>query len=170
MDVYGKNPTATEGEYFRNNVWWWRPLWDYCLNVHGDIAGKVTHGHYNDGDGLDETDAYLLGARLLEDVKTGFAAQYEKSYNAHIASMPMKSCKWCDGTGVRTDQVGVDMGMPTRELDETVATVVGRSHGYCNGCQGYGEVEPDDAAYPFAVNNLEMFGNFLVSSGGFSIC
>jgi len=53
MDVMGMNATSEKGEYFRNNVWWWRPLWDYCLNEHGDIAGQVEHGHSNDGDGLD---------------------------------------------------------------------------------------------------------------------
>jgi hypothetical protein len=26
MDVYGKEPKSDKGEYFRNNVWWWRPL------------------------------------------------------------------------------------------------------------------------------------------------
>ena len=25
MDVYGRNRCSKEGEYFRNNVWWWRP-------------------------------------------------------------------------------------------------------------------------------------------------
>ena len=33
MDVYGIAPTSERGEYFRNNVWWWRPLWDYCCEV-----------------------------------------------------------------------------------------------------------------------------------------
>lgn len=26
MDLYGKKPLNPVGEYFRNNVWWWRPL------------------------------------------------------------------------------------------------------------------------------------------------
>ena len=25
------------GVYFRNNVWWWRPLWNYCYAVAEDI-------------------------------------------------------------------------------------------------------------------------------------
>ena len=25
MDVYGLEPRKEKGEYFRNNVWWWRP-------------------------------------------------------------------------------------------------------------------------------------------------
>ncbi|QOR55575.1 MAG: hypothetical protein UMS36scaffold28_65 [Phage 59_13] len=27
MDVYGVKPKSKQGEYFRNNVWSWRPLW-----------------------------------------------------------------------------------------------------------------------------------------------
>ena len=33
MDVFGKNPTDEKGAYFRNNVWFWHPLWDYCLHL-----------------------------------------------------------------------------------------------------------------------------------------
>jgi hypothetical protein len=33
MDVYGKAPTVEEGKYFRNNLWWWRPLWTYVEEV-----------------------------------------------------------------------------------------------------------------------------------------
>ena len=40
MDVYGKNQTSEKGSYFRNNVWWWRPLWNYCEELHGDITHK----------------------------------------------------------------------------------------------------------------------------------
>ena len=32
MDVYGKKPKGEKGDYFRNNVWWWRPLWQYCAS------------------------------------------------------------------------------------------------------------------------------------------
>ena len=26
FDLYGRAPTAASGRYFRNNVWWWRPM------------------------------------------------------------------------------------------------------------------------------------------------
>ena len=28
---------ANKGIYFRNNCWWWRPLWNYCYHVADDI-------------------------------------------------------------------------------------------------------------------------------------
>ena len=33
MDVFGLEPRKEKGEYFRNNVWWWRPLWDFVAHI-----------------------------------------------------------------------------------------------------------------------------------------
>ena len=32
FDLSGLNPKNETGEYFRNNVWWWRPLAQYVLD------------------------------------------------------------------------------------------------------------------------------------------
>ena len=29
FDAKNKYEEENPGQYFRNNVWWWRPLWDY---------------------------------------------------------------------------------------------------------------------------------------------
>lgn len=166
MDVFGrKNPDA----YFRNNVWWWRPLWNYCIDVAPDLCEKVS-GHYNDGDGLDEDDALELARRLRVELEAGRVAEYERKYNAHLASLPRHECQFCGGTGIRTDEVGVNMGMPTRALEEHIAIVVGRTHGWCNACQGEGRVDDSMADYPFSEENVSNFVDFLDDSGGFSIC
>jgi hypothetical protein len=170
MDVYGTAPKSETGEYFRNNVWWWHPLWDYCLELHGDITGAVEHGHSNDADGLDADAAHELGMRLLADLESGVTAEYERAWNEHIASLPMHKCKWCEGTGIRTDDVGVENGMPTRELEAEISIVVGRTHGYCNSCRGYGKVEHLSASYSFNTDNVREFAKFLVDCGGFEIC
>ena len=91
MDVYGTNPTDKVGEYFRNNVWWWRPLWDYCLTNHGEIAGKVEYGHSNDGDGLDSHDSMKLALLLRQDISSGFAAKFERDYKNIFLLCPKKN-------------------------------------------------------------------------------
>ena len=170
MDVFGKSPTSKKGEYFRNNVWWWHPLWEYCLTQHGDICAKVTEGHYNSGDGLDADDAKALGAALLADIETGATAKYEAEYNTLLSSLPLHDCTFCEGTGIRGDEVGMKSGMPTRALDEAAAILYGRTHGWCNACQGSGK-EPDWATnYPFNVANVREFAEFLLECGGFEIC
>ena len=39
------------GGYFRNNVWWWRPLWDFVCHTCDDILTEKEKeaGSYNDG-------------------------------------------------------------------------------------------------------------------------
>ena len=33
--------SVNPGIYFRNNVWWWRPLWNYCYNIAPDLVGDI---------------------------------------------------------------------------------------------------------------------------------
>lgn len=169
MDVIGKNANSETGEYFRNNVWWWRPLWNYCEELHGDIVSAVEYGHSNDGDGLDAREAYALGLALEQDIESGVTAEYERKYREQMASLPMSDCQYCGATGIRTDEVGVKNGMPTKELEPEVAMLVGRTHGYCNGCRGEGKVEHFATNYGFSVENVRNFADFLMECGGFEI-
>lgn len=165
MDVVGRNnPDA----YFRNNVWWWRPLWNYCTEIAPELCGEV-NGSYNDGDGLDEDGALQLSAILYMEIESGRTLRYEKSYNKRVSELPRHDCNLCEGTGIRTDYVGVDMGMPTRKLEEHVAAIVGRTHGWCNSCGGEGLVDDWETSYPFSLENVREFADFLADCGGFSI-
>lgn len=170
MDIIGKNPKSEVGEYFRNNVWYWRPLWNYCLQIHGDITNKVRDGHSNSGDGLGSRDATKLGKRLIADINGGFTDHYQFEYRQEIAQLPTEPCTYCGATGIRNDQVGQDMGMPGRELETSHAIVLGRTHGWCNACDGAGQTLSWRANYPFEVENVKRFAEFLVNCGGFKIC
>lgn len=168
MDVFGKSPTTETGEYFRNNVWWWRPLWNYCCEIAPDLCEGV-NGHYNDGEGLDADGARDLAARLQAEINSGRTAACEAAYNAYRASLPRRNCEFCGGTGIRDDKVGVNLGMPTQALTPDVAAIVGRTHGYCNGCGGEGKRDDDMMSYPFDTDNVAEFAEFLADSGGFEI-
>lgn len=169
MDVYGKNPTSEKGDYFRNNVWWWRPLWMYCVEVLPELCGDVD-GDTNGGDGLDAEGALELANALRDELESGRTAEWEYNYNTWRASLPRETCTLCEGSGIRTDKVGIEHGMHDKELSPEVAILVGRSHGWCNGCQGVGTTESWSAGYPFSVDNVREFTEFLTDCGGFSIC
>lgn len=49
MDVYGKAPTGKAGEYFRANIWSWRPIHALCETV---LGRELPSWGFNDGDGL----------------------------------------------------------------------------------------------------------------------
>ena len=169
MDVIGIEPTTEVGAYFRNNVWWWRPLWNYCCEV-SEEARSVEFGHTNDGDGLNAEDAIKLGNTLNAEIASGRTEQYRLDYYRALSELPREDCALCNNTGTRSDEIGVQHGMPTKVLDEIKASVLGRTIGWCNGCDGVGTKEPWAASYPFDVDNVQQFANFVIASGGFEIC
>ena len=83
-DFEGANP----GTYFRNNCWLWRPLWDYCYHLEGDvntvdwiISEKLyEEGHHNSGAGLDAKHAKKLGQSLLLAIHRGDTIKYQAEY------------------------------------------------------------------------------------------
>lgn len=153
MDVYGTAPSNSTGEYFRNNCWWWRPLWNYCLDVAPDVAGKVAHGHSNDGDGLGKRDSIKLAKILREKIASGEVLQFETEYKAKQAATPKEDCTICGSTGKRLPPPNVGAG------DQP-----------CNGCDGSGKRESWACAYPFSAENVAEFATFLENCGGFRIC
>lgn len=184
MDVYGKNATTEEGAYFRNNVWWWRPLANYILEFCPEEAEPCEYWHSNDGDGLDEEGALRLAAKLRELLKSGHTTAYQVAYEARLEAIPPEECDLCGGTGVRSDSVGTQMLMPERKIPATAeeAGKVGFSYlydekhprkgkiGWCNACDGRGKRENFEASYPFSAENVEEFAKFLEGCGGFEIC
>lgn len=170
MDVYGKNPTAEHGEYFRNNVWFWRPLWSYVCGEFAEMTGSdPDSGFYNDGYGLDADGATRLGHAILDAVESGRVEEYRLNYMAELAKLPRTDCPHCEATGIRSDAIGVEAGMPEKALKPEVASVVGRDIGWCNGCDGIGTQEHFAHNYPFEVENVKVFAEFCIASGGFEI-
>jgi hypothetical protein len=169
MDVYGKNPKSETGTYFRRNVWGWRPLWDYVSTQHPEIAELVQYGYSNDGDGLGARNAKKLAKLLMEDFTSGKVAEYVAERNSALAELPFEECNLCDSTGVRTDEIGTNAGMPERALEPEIAIIVGRDKGYCNGCNGVGKKENFLTWYSLYEEDVKEFAEFLVDSGGFEI-
>jgi len=153
MDVYGKKPSSSKGEYFRNNVWWWRPLWQYCEHVAPELTDKVQHAGSNDGDGLGARDSKKLAKLLKVAIESGDTQKYEAEYKVKLASLPQENCDICGATGKRA-----------------VPPTVGPGDQECNGCGGKGTRAPWAASYPFSKENVVEFCVFLEECGGFSIC
>jgi len=147
MDVIGQNPTNKEGEYFRNNVWWWHPLADYCVEIAPEITARCEYWHYNDGDGLNGRDAAALADTLQAEIDSGRCETYAKIREAELSALPNEACDICDGTGIR------------KPVPERVA----------RASNGSGSVRPYQCEYPFAVENVREFITFLRGCGGFAI-
>jgi hypothetical protein len=169
MDVYGKNPKSEVGTYFRRNVWGWHPLWEYVENQHPEIAELVKYAHSNDGDGLGARNSKKLAKILMEDFTSGKVAEYVAERNKQLAELPFEECRLCEGSGIRTDEIGKQAGQHKAELPQDIAIIVGRTTGTCNGCSGIGKRESWETNYYLEPDDVKEFADFLAECGGFEI-
>jgi hypothetical protein len=174
MDVVGASPSKKCGEYFRANVWWWSPLWEYCIEVAPEICEEVEHGFSNDGDGLDGEMSKKLATVLLKEIKEGNTKKYEDERKAVLDALPDERCDYCNATGKRTwhsDETGEkehDFGVTPLTEDELkifTKSVVRE----CNGCKGKGKKRPWATEYDFEADVVKEFATFLRYCGGFHI-
>lgn len=137
------------GDYFRNNVWWWKPLWNYCYKVCDDLLTKEEweSGTYNDGHEYSEKKCLEMAELLQEQIDKGYCMKYEVEYKTWQLNLPKEPCYTCNGNN-RGHKKKKD----------------------CKGCEGTGERDNWSASYPFDVENVQRFVNFLKECGGMSIC
>ena len=149
MDVYGENPKGEKGDYFRNNVWWWRPLWQYCHSSAPELIDedKFVSGTTNDGAGLNAMKAAKLGVKLLTLVEDGSCATYKRERELWLESLEDEVCDNCNGNNRGN----------FKKKD-------------CLACKGKGTRENWNKHYPFDIENVKEFAEFCIESGGFKIC
>jgi hypothetical protein len=140
------------GYYFHNNVWYWRPLWQYVCNMCEDILTihDAERGMWNDSHLIPKTKAKKIAKRLEKSIKNGDLKEWEKERKKHLQELGMVECNICEGIGYRN----LD--------DSTVSTV-------CNACNGKKERPHFDTNYPWDRENLKDFIEFCKNSGGFEI-
>ena len=168
MDVYGKDPTCEKGKYFRRNVWGWRPLAEYTIDVDPELASQCEYWGTNDGDGLDGDGSVQMANLMFTHLESGAAGAYVKARDTHIAGLPREECFLCDGTGIRSDERGVKYGQTERVIDKPEHPRFGEK-GWCNGCDGRGDKPPRDASYYLDERDIRQWAEFLEKCGGFEI-
>jgi hypothetical protein len=80
------------GGYFRNNVWWWHPLWDFACDVCDDILTETdrTEGHGNGGHKISKKKAEAIAGRLYSLLGNGQVEEYEKRYKERLNNLNEK--------------------------------------------------------------------------------
>ena len=150
-DVKNEYEKETPGVYFRNNVWWWRPLWEYIINIAGNLLtpAQIQGGYENSCTQIPENITRAISRRLSHEISSGNHKKYEKEYRKYISELPLEDCQYCETTGQRQWDDGPED---------------------CNACSGRGQRESFAASYPFDAENVENFRIFLEQSGGIEIC
>ena len=80
---------STDGAYFRNNVWFWRPLWNFVSGCCNDILTDkdIESGYMNDGHRISKTKSKRIASRLRKYLKDGNVASYETWYSKQISQL-----------------------------------------------------------------------------------
>ena len=133
------------GNYFRNNVWWWRPLWNYVCVACEDFLTEsdMEKGGANDGRNISATKSKRIASRLRKLLKQGDVQSYADEHTQRLANIEDEECDLWEGTGYRVEPPNAGAG------DDD-----------CNGCGLTGKVKPWVANYPFDVDNVKCFAEF----------
>ena len=90
FDLYGFNKNSEVGKYFRNNGWYWRPLWQFVCNECKDILTdeEKDSGMYNEGTVIDASKAHQIADKLAEMVVSGKVSHYSSKYLEYQKKFP----------------------------------------------------------------------------------
>lgn len=168
MDVSGRKAKTGAGVYFRRNVWGWHPLATLVCKLAPRITCHCRRWHSNDGDGLSATNADRLATVLDAALASGKVAMLVALRVARLRRLPDVTCTWCDGTGIRSDEVGREHGLNQRTIDDVGHPRHGQK-GWCNGCDGRGSERPRETFYRVHEDDIREFAVFVKYSGGFRI-
>ena len=78
------------GIYFRNSIWWWRPLWMYTSDLCKDILTEkdMSSGTFNEGHFISKTKSKRIAKRIQEEASSGRLDLYCTSYNLEQKELP----------------------------------------------------------------------------------
>ena len=151
------------GTYFRNNVWWWRPLWELVCHFCEDTLSPqdMEEGSFNSGHRIDVDKALDMHLNLEDAIKNGKVQEYITNYICHLDSLEDEDCHVCDGKGKRSLKGTMDLNWNVIE-DDSIQK--------CKHCEGSGKRPSFKKSYPLNLENVQEFSKFCKLSGGFEIC
>ena len=163
FDISGLNPKNEKGEYFRNNVWYWRPLAMYVLKETKVIDEKeYDYWHYNDCHEVSKEKAEQIAKQLDHLVKSGhckkFAQAWEKrrqKIEKHNEQVEKELEEHCEEVKTRLNDIGLAPKDFPKEDKEKWNKIY--------------EKKNSDGSYPFEEENVKEFSEFCKNSGGFTI-
>ena len=164
------------GVYFRNNVWFWRPLWDFVIDVCEDyLSDEEIHGGFtNDGVEISEETAILIANKLDNALDNGYAISMAEAYDeknavakAHNAEIEEKLEKlkrtvdafYKNNKNHEKYDAYKENPAPVNYPEDLFAIY-----------KNISDSRDWNSNYPFSIENIHNFSKFCRQSGGFQIC
>lgn len=164
FDLYGQNKNSPTGEYFRNNVWWWRRLADFVINETGVVDEKDADGwHENGGHKVSAEEAEQIANQLEYLISTGKVEEYAKEVQEMISRAKKKNKivqEKFDKLHDRAIEETKDKHIIPRDYPENLKA---------EWSNLWDEMDRNEN-YPFSIDNVKEFISFCRESKGFRIC
>ncbi len=165
FDLYSLgNHKNKNGEYFRNNVWWWRPLADFvcektnCIDEQDKVNWQNNGGHV-----VDEALAKQIATQLKALIVSGDVSKAIKE-NEEIQAEAEENNKFVDRCHemlrAKVEKEQGDKNLAPADYpkdDHDTWDWIQSKHNY-------------GSSYPFNMENVEEFIKFCEDSRGFKIC
>ena len=154
---------SQKGTYFRNNVWWWRPLAHYVLEYTKVIDdGEKESWQYNDNSIIEHDEANQIAKQLRYLIKSGHTKKFANDWEARRKKIEKHNDKVEKELQEHTKQVQTkmkDSNLAPKDFPKSDHDKWERIYRKRNS----------DGSYPFSVENVEEFAEFCENSGGFTI-
>ncbi len=152
------------GDYFRNNVWFWRPLWNFVCGACEDILTieDMNAGGTNSGDRISEKKAVKIGKRLSELLADGTVDEIHRKHELQRLEAEAHNKE------VKAEMDKVSEACKKEHGEDLVPA--NYPEPYKSEWNELHAKEKFSAHYPFDRGNIENFAKFCLDSGGFEIC
>jgi hypothetical protein len=153
------------GSYFRNNVWWWRPLANIILDKCSDlITHEQAHDiHNNSGRRFSKGTSIAIANRLQSLIDNGFIDRHEKEIDARVKKAKEHNKKV--EAKLKALKEKVEELRPNQNLaPKDYPSPYDKHWTEINNERDWG------SSYPFSKENVIEFIKFSRASGGFEIC
>tara|TARA_R100000656_G_scaffold118818_1_gene92559 strand:+ start:85 stop:708 length:624 start_codon:yes stop_codon:yes gene_type:complete len=160
QDTYrGENP----GEYYRANVWYWRPVWNFvCAACDDFLSNKdIDAGCSNSGGKISKTKANRMGSRLKKLDKQGVIQKWEDEM-----MVPFNKAQK-NNKQVRKEMNAFQEKMKKKHGEDIVPGNYPKDD-YAKWNEIYAR-EDWGGSYPPSRRAIVEFGRFCAESGGFEV-
>jgi len=160
-EVDNENP----GRHFRNNVWWWRPLWNYvCEQCQDFLTVKdMSGGGSNDGHKISNTKALKISKRLSKLIAEGLVDEEDRRMSLLIAKARASNQE------IKEQMDDINKEVNKNHVGNSIVPA-NYPEPYYTNWKTLQSQHDWDGDYPFDKDNIKNFAKFCKESGGFEIC
>ncbi len=167
-ELQDKFRAENPGDYFRANVWGWRPIWSFVCEVCPDILTEedFEKGQYNDNHLIEEDRARDIAKRLRE--KMDLARDRQKKYEAEAPNKDKFNTMLENAATFLYNEISKPKS-PLINCPGDMETHDPENYKRWETLINYNNIKFDETSYPIDADFIEEFANFAEHSGGFRI-